>query len=629
MSSTFFGLNISYSGLVASNAALNTTANNISNSETPGYSRQQVKIAANDALRAFAKYGCAGAGVNTLGVERLRSEYYDTRFRNNSSSLGEYQVKQKYMKMIENHFTDDEYTEGFNTIFNNLFDSMQEVMKNAGDTTYKQAFVKDATTLTEYFNSMSASLKDMQKDINAEVNATVEQLNSYATEIASLNKQINVIEISGGIANELRDQRDLLVDKISKVVDVTTEESPVYDPYNPGRETGATRFIVKVAGGQTIVDSDNYNELICKARSSTEAVNQSDIDGLYDIYWGNGNKFDLNNASLKGSLRGLIDLRDGNNNEYFHGTVASVGQTTDANGTSHQTVKITVDADYLKDINKSNLSESGKIMIGNQISYYDSFSFQYDADTDTYSYEFVLSDSTKNPEAIGSSKIGMDSSVGLANGYQGIPYYMQQMTEWVRDFAQAFDTILTQPGSVDDYGDAARKLFVARSKSDADEYDCSKNPEAGKSYSISCSDNSYYKMTAETFTVADSIMRNAAYLATHTDKYAGQDKFDVIEQLIDLHTNKDKMEFRGCTAAEFLQCILGDVTLNASNANTFEAKYEDLENTIDTMRLSVSSVDKDEEGVSLVKYQNAYALASKMINCFTEIYDRLILETGV
>ena len=69
--------------------------------------------------------------------------------------------------------------------------------------------------------------------------------------------------------------------------------------------------------------------------------------------------------------------------------------------------------------------------------------------------------------------------------------------------------------------------------------------------------------------------------------------------------------------------------LNASNANTFQSKYEDLGNTIDTMRLSVSSVDKDEEAVSLVKFQNAYSLASKMINCFTEVYDRLILETGV
>ncbi len=629
MPSTFFGLNISYSGLIASNAALNTTANNIANAETEGYSRQQIQTAANEALRAFATFGCAGAGVDTLGVERLRSEYYDTRFRNNNSNLGEYEVKQKYMKMLENHYADDEYTEGFNTIFNNVFKSLQEVMKNAGDTTYKQAFVKDAIALTEYFNSMSASLKDMQKDINAEIHATVEQLNSYATEIASLNKQINVIEIGGGIANELRDQRDLLVDKISKIVDVETSESPVYDPNNPGRDTGATRFLVKIAGGQTLVDSDSYNELHCKARSTSEAVNQSDIDGLYDIYWGNGNTFDLNNGSLKGTLKGLIDLRDGNNNEYFHGKLSSIGQITDKKGVSHQTVTIDVDATYLKDINKSNLSENGKILLGNQLAYYDSFSFKYNADTDTYSYEFVLSDATKNPEAVGTSKIGMDSSIGVANNYQGIPYYMQQMSEWVREFAQAFDDILTQEGSVDEYGDPAKDLFVANSKSDATEYDCNVVPEEGKSYTISCSDNSYYKMTAETFTVRDAIERNAAFLATHTDQYAGQDKFDVVEQLIDLHTNKDKMEFRGCTASEYLQCILGDIMLNASNANTFGAKYEDLGNTIDTMRLSVSSVDKDEEAVSLVKYQNAYTLASKMISCFTEVYDRLILETGV
>ena len=629
MPSTFFGLNISYSGLIASNAALNTTANNIANAETEGYSRQQIQTTANEALRAFATFGCAGAGVDTLGVERLRSEYYDTRFRNNNSNLGEYEVKQKYMKLLENHYVDDEYTEGFNTIFNNVFNSLQEVMKNAGDTTYKQAFVKDAIALSEYFNSMSASLKDMQKDINAEIQATVEQLNSYATEVASLNKQINVIEISGGTANELRDQRDLLVDKISKIVDVETSESPVYDPNNPGRDTGATRFLVKIAGGQTLVDAESYNALYCKARANSEAVHQSDIDGLYEIYWGNGNTFDLNNGSLKGTLRGLIDLRDGNNNEYFHGKLTSIGQMTDANGVSHQTVKIDVDASYLKDINKSNLSENGKILLGNQLAYYDSFSFKYDADTDTYSYEFVLSDATKNPEAVGTSKIGMDSSIGVANSYQGIPYYMQQMSEWVREFAQAFDDILTQDGSVDEYGDPAKDLFVARSKSNEEEYICNVVPVEGQSYTISCSDASYFKMTAETFKVRDAVERNAAFLATHTDKFAGQDKFDIVEQLIDLHTNKDKMEFRGCTASEYLQCILGDIMLNASNANTFGAKFEDLGNTIDTMRMSVSSVDKDEEAVSLVKYQNAYTLASKMISCFTEVYDRLILETGV
>ena len=68
MTSTFFGLNIAASGLRAANAALNTTANNISNANTSGYSRQEVKQEASDAIRVFAKYGCAGAGVDTLAI---------------------------------------------------------------------------------------------------------------------------------------------------------------------------------------------------------------------------------------------------------------------------------------------------------------------------------------------------------------------------------------------------------------------------------------------------------------------------------------------------------------------------------------------------------------------------------
>ena len=71
------------------------------------------------------------------------------------------------------------------------------------------------------------------------------------------------------------------------------------------------------------------------------------------------------------------------------------------------------------------------------------------------------------------------------------------------------------------------------------------------------------------------------------------------------------------------------VALNASRANTFYASFKDISGTIDNQRLSISGVDEDEEAVNLVKYQNGYNLASKMIQTLTEIYDRLILETGV
>ena len=85
MPSQFFGLNIAYTGLLASNAAMNTTSNNIANVQTEGYSRQQVTQQASNALRVFQTYGCAGAGVETLAIERIRDEFYDGRFWDNNA----------------------------------------------------------------------------------------------------------------------------------------------------------------------------------------------------------------------------------------------------------------------------------------------------------------------------------------------------------------------------------------------------------------------------------------------------------------------------------------------------------------------------------------------------------------
>ena len=102
-----------------------------------------------------------------------------------------------------------------------------------------------------------------------------------------------------------------------------------------------------------------------------------------------------------------------------------------------------------------------------------------------------------------------------------------------------------------------------------------------------------------------------------------------MEDLIDLKTNVDRMKFRGSSSSQFLQCILADISLNAQRANDFSTNYTNIQSSIENQRLSVSGVDKDEEALNLVKYQNAYTLASKMIQTLTEVYDRLILETGV
>ena len=639
MPSQFFGLNIAYTGLLASNAAMNTTSNNIANVQTEGYSRQQVTQQAANALRVFQTYGCAGAGVETLAIERVRDEFYDGRFWDNNAQLGEYDMKQYYMQQLETYFDDDGKSTGFKTIFDQLMiTGMQALLKDPNSATAKSQFVGYAGALTEYFNGMAGNLEKVQKDINQEIKLKVDQINSLAGEIASLNKQINTIELAGTKANELRDRRTLLIDELSKIVDVEVKETPIIDANNENRETGANRYMVKIAGGQTLVDGSDYNGLECVARTSYEKVNQTDIDGLYEVYWADGQKFNLYNASMGGDLAGLIQMRDGNNGENFTGQVTATGTTTTADGKTHDTVTVKVTKAYLQDLNKCNLSDQGGILdLGNQEFYYDSWEYtcEYDANGNaTYSYTFTLSDSEKNPRGITNDRVGKKAEIGTDLSYQGIPYYMNQMNEWIRTFSQKFNDILTSGYSGS--GDPGVKMFTGNKATSSEQFlldDAAKRydkqEKKNSKVTVKVNDDSYYRLTAKNFDILDAMEQDPSLMANRKNASDGVEQNDLLNDLKNLATDKSKMSFRGCNASEFLQCILSDVALNASRANTFYASFKDISNTIDNQRISISGVDEDEEAVNLVKYQNGYNLASKMIQTLTEIYDRLILETGV
>lgn len=656
MPSQFFGLNIAYTGLLASNAALNTTANNIANVQTEGYSRQQVVQQASQALRVFQTYGCAGAGVETLAIERIRDEFYDVKYWDNNARVGEYDIKQYYMKQVEAYFDDDGKNTGFKTIFDKMMISgIEELLKDPDSANAKKQFIGTTGALTEYFNNLSGNLQKLQQDINQEIKVKVDEINSLASEIATLNKQINVVELSGNKANELRDRRSLLLDQLSAIVDIEVKETPIVDLNQPDRETGANRLIVKIAGGQILVDNSEYNGLECVARTSYEKVNQSDIDGLYDIYWEDGQKFNLYNASMGGNLQGLIQMRDGNNGEYFNGKVTEIG-TTD--GGRQDTVTIQVTQSYLQDLNCSNLSDQGGIItLGNQDYYYDSWIYTCSFDENgnaVYSYTFTLSDSTKNDMRLTNDRVGKTASVGTGLSYQGVPYYMNQMNIWIRTFAEKINDTLKS--GYNSYGDPGSDLLTGSMAAQSGEFqfadefrydtftyevflerveqlmaDGMTEEEARKeaAMKVTNSDDSYYRLTAVNFMVTSAMENDPGLLANRKDSADGVEQNDLLEELKSIATNKEKMSFRGGTASEFLQCILGDVALNASRANTFQQNFSDIGGIIDTQRLSISGVDEDEEAVNLVKYQNGYNLASKMIQVLTEVYDRLILETGV
>lgn len=626
MPSQFLGLNIAYTGLLANSAALNTTANNIANVQTEGFSRQQVDQRAASALRVFQKYGCTGAGVDVLAVERVRDAFYDGKYWLNNTNVGEYDMKQYYMKQIETYFEDNGTNAGFKTIFDQfMVTGIEELLKDPSSTTTKSQFVGYAGALAEYFNGLAGNIEALQKDVNQEIKLRVDEINSLAGEIATLNKQINTIELAGTNANELRDRRELIIDRLSEIVDVEITEVPITDANDPERETGGNRYLVKIAGGQLLVDTNEFRGLECIARTNYEKINQTDIDGLYEVYWEDGQRFNLYNAAMGGELKGLIQMRDGNNGENFIGEVVATGTT---NGGANDTVTIRVDAEYLQDLNKCNMSDQGGIInLGNQEFYYDSW--EYTCKDGEYFYTFTLSDGSKNGNRITNDRVGKLAEIGDGIAYQGIPYYMSQMNEWLRTFSQKFNDILASGYDVN--GAKGAMMFTANMATTDEQFDFPEEYryDKGGNITVDVSDDSFYRMTAKNFSVLVAMELDPDLLATRKDVSDGVEQNDLLEELRLMAYNKGKMSFRGASASEFLQCVLSDVALNASRANLMYDSFSGIASTIDSQRISISGVDEDEEAVNLVKYQNGYSLASKMIQVLTEIYDRLILETGV
>ena len=306
MANTFFGLTIGASGLYASNISINTTAHNISNVNTEGYSKQVANQSANSSIRVYSNYGTVGTGVGVTSIDQLRSSYYDTKYWQASTNHGQYESLEVYAVMLEDYL--DEFNlNGFTKEYSNLFNAVNDLHRDPTSAVARNQFMNYAQSICDYFNTLSTNLSNVQKQANDEVKTTVDAINTIAEEIVSLNQQINTIEVNGGFANDLRDSRALLIDELSKYVNTSIYEKHLGN--------GATEFKVFI-NDQELVDTYNYNELYTVARENGHRRNASDIDGLYDIKWDNELDFNVYSSTIKGSLKAAVDIRDGCNEAY-------------------------------------------------------------------------------------------------------------------------------------------------------------------------------------------------------------------------------------------------------------------------------------------------------------------------
>ena len=618
MPSSFFGLHVAYSGLNAAQASINTTANNISNVQTKGYSKQTVNLSAAAALRSYQRFGSTGTGVAVDSVTQLRDEYYDVKYWNNQAGKGLYEKKLYYMEQIQNYYTDGSLSAtsnaGFSTIFSKMFNALDNLKSKAGDSSARNEFISDAQELCTYFNSTAQRMQDLQSSVNDEIKTTVDNINAIAQKISLLNKQINIIEMEKGHANELRDHRAVLVDELSKILPIEVNEKQIQNSNYQDQYTGATYYTVKI-NGQLLVDNYDYNTLACIARD--EKYNQSDIDGLYDVVWSATNAtFEVNASNMSGELRAMFEIRDGNNGENLSGRITQV--TSDS---------LTITNPSITDIDFMNMPSRGTIWANNTQYNYTSFECETDADGNIVSYTFHLEDALTSEEQTKLS--GRPMEVGSSMDFMGIPYYMNQMNTFLRSFSRSFNEI--QQSGVDANGGPMDSFFVAKNKAAGSEYnmtDAIADATAGTGVKFSSDTaNNYYQLTATNVAVAAKTQKNPDYFATQTKETDGTDAHDLIDLMARLQS-KEKL-FRGGGADTFLQCIYADITVDTQECQIFTDNYTSIGQTIENQRSSVSGVDEDEEAMDLIKFQNAYNLASKCISVLAEMYDQLILNTGV
>lgn len=301
MGSSFFEFNIATTGLFAARAGLEITSNNVANVATPGYSRQYIMQKASTPLNRYSGVGQVGTGTVVYGVGQHRDVYLDQKYWPQVSTLGQYSQKSQQLKIMETSLGQLSETSLTNNV-NDFFKSISDLAFTSDSLEYRMAVINTADTLVTNIRNHAIKLRQQQTDLNDDVYAVVERINSIGTQLASLNEQIYQYEIDGQTANELRDQRTLLIDELSKYANIDIKE---YDD-GTGRELGKKYIIL--LNGQEFVHGESVRKLECVRRENL--LHPDDPPGMYDIQWTNGEA--LNLTTLSGELKGILDMRDGN-----------------------------------------------------------------------------------------------------------------------------------------------------------------------------------------------------------------------------------------------------------------------------------------------------------------------------
>ena len=215
------GFSIAASALSAFRVAAEVSAHNMTNVNTDGYTRQRA-IFRTSKPQDFS-YGSVGTGVDLATISRIRDSYLDRQLEEENSEFGTWEMREDVLESLELYF--NETTEsGMSRLISDMLEGWQDLASNPDDQATRVSLMQRSVLFTNSMNKQYDQMTELRQTLDQSLDAKVDTVNSYTTEIASMNNQIISTESDGNIANDLRDRRDFLVSDLSKYMDFNLYE---------------------------------------------------------------------------------------------------------------------------------------------------------------------------------------------------------------------------------------------------------------------------------------------------------------------------------------------------------------------------------------------------------------------
>ena len=623
MGSTFSGIELGKRSIMAHTDAITTAGHNISNANTEGYSRQRVQLKEFDPLykpdlERAERAGMIGQGMDSQSINRVRDELLDQRITEQQHSESYWETRSKYYTMIEQIYNEPNDV-SIRSNMDKFWEGWQELSVHPESQAARQAVVTRGESLADSIKTKWEALMGVGNLINGDIEATVKQVNDYTRQIAALNAEIVRSRGMGDNPNDLLDRRDLLVDKLSKIINITSDrrDSDEFMVHLDGH--------VLVQGGiargfelETVVDNNGYDKLVWKDTG--------------------------NNAVIKGGTLGaLIELRD-------------VDIRSEVQSLNTMTMNF---SDLVNDIHRNGYGANNVTGLDffTQHSFVENVNGNYDRDGDgtlDHSYIFRFTGTTKlNPQ----EQIGLEGVMTLSGpgGNVQVAYHPTDTVETV------INRINDSNGEVKAYLDRNNNLvlkgttasavenpdFVIRHVEDsgffltgytgilqasgaAGAYDYAQADAvqalAGAQFAVSPVLNPAGYIEVNQALKNDVMSVAAAYKDNSGNVNAGDGRAAVEIAAI---RNTKVMIGHERTFDDYFADSVTNVGLKGEQAENMHLSHSAVMEDLRSLRDSISGVNIDEELADIIKFQHGYNAAAKFVTVWDSLLDTIINRLGV